>query len=88
MGISTEPRSCFGKGQSTLTVCSDGFGFNAAQVAIGQNIQGAPIVPIVERDLFQGHAFYLNLGGVGNISIHAGGNIEAFDVHIGAFLSE
>jgi len=45
-------------------------------VALGG--QGAPIVPIGERWLFPGYAYFLNLGGIANISAAAAG--IAFDV--------
>lgn len=42
--------------------------------------QGAPIVPVVERLLLRGHKYYLNLGGIANISIHDQEEITAYDV--------
>lgn len=48
----------------------------ALDVALGG--QGAPIVPIGEKWLFPGHAYFLNLGGIANVSIAASG--IAFDV--------
>jgi len=42
--------------------------------------QGAPIAPIVEHYLFPGHTYYLNLGGISNISIHSKENITAYDI--------
>jgi len=47
-------------------------------VALGG--QGAPIVPIGEKLLFPGQHYFLNLGGIANISMVAGGNYTAFDV--------
>ena len=46
------------------TICD----FRMNDVALGG--QGAPIAPIVEKLLFKGHRFYLNLGGIANVSIH------------------
>ncbi|MBM3414494.1 MAG: anhydro-N-acetylmuramic acid kinase [Bacteroidetes bacterium] len=40
--------------------------------------QGAPLVPIGELQLFPGHSFFLNLGGIANIT-HAADPIVAFD---------
>jgi anhydro-N-acetylmuramic acid kinase len=51
--------------------------------------QGAPIVPIGEKLLLGAHPFYLNIGGIANISAHishskddsaAGGKFIAFDI--------
>jgi anhydro-N-acetylmuramic acid kinase len=46
-------------------------------VALGG--QGAPIVPIGERLLFQNHPYFLNIGGIANVSI-ATDPYLAFDV--------
>jgi anhydro-N-acetylmuramic acid kinase len=48
----------------------------ALDVALGG--QGAPIVPIGEKWLFPGYAYFLNLGGIANVSDAAAG--IAFDV--------
>lgn len=42
--------------------------------------QGAPFAPIVERDLFPQYDFFLNLGGIANLSIRHQGKMYAFDV--------
>ncbi len=52
--------------------------FREADIALGG--VGTPLVPIVERDLLPGYAYYLNLGGIANISIHSDDKITAFDV--------
>jgi len=41
--------------------------------------QGAPLVPLGEKKLFSDHRFFLNIGGIANISIHAE-KIIGFDV--------
>ena len=47
---------------------------------ISINGQGTPLVPIVEQLLFPGYEYYLNLGGIANISIHQENKIFAYDV--------
>ena len=42
--------------------------------------QGAPIVPIGEKLLLGNYLFYLNLGGIANISLNHGSKYIAFDV--------
>jgi anhydro-N-acetylmuramic acid kinase len=58
-----------------LPVISD---LRALDVALGG--QGAPIVPIGERLLFPGYAYYLNLGGIANLTRHQDNTFVAFDV--------
>lgn len=57
-----------------INVVSD---LRAMDVALGG--QGAPIVPLGERLLLPNHTYYLNLGGIANISCNAEKYI-AFDV--------
>ena len=47
-------------------------------VALGG--QGAPIVPIGEKLLFGGYDYFLNIGGIANISTNNNGNYAAYDV--------
>lgn len=42
--------------------------------------QGAPLVPVGERDLFPGYDAYLNLGGIANLTLMQANEIKAFDV--------
>lgn len=50
----------------------------AMDVALGG--EGAPIIPIGEQLLFPGYHYFLNIGGIANISIHSGEDVIAFDV--------
>lgn len=53
--------------------------FRSADVALGG--QGAPLVPMGERELFTGHDAFVNLGGIANVSFH-GKSISGYDVCI------
>ena len=58
------------------TVISD---FRTSDVALGG--QGAPLAPMADKMLFPGYDFYLNIGGIANITCHAGkDHFIAFDV--------
>ena len=58
-----------------LPVVSD---LRSMDVAFGG--QGAPIVPIGEKLLLAEYQYFLNIGGIANISINNIGNYKAFDV--------
>lgn len=58
-----------------INVVSD---LRAMDVAFGG--QGAPIVPIGEKLLFNDYSFYLNLGGIANLSFKTQNDYIAFDV--------
>lgn len=59
-----------------LPVVSD---LRALDVALGG--QGAPIVPIGEQLLFAGYSYFLNLGGIANLSAHTNDAAPiAFDI--------
>ncbi len=60
--------------ETRLPVVSD---LRALDVAFGG--QGAPIVPIGERLLFGGYSYFLNIGGIANLSVN-GDPYQAFDV--------
>lgn len=49
----------------------------ANDIALGG--QGAPVAPIVERLLLQGYDFYINLGGIANLSIHTDSDVLSWD---------
>ncbi len=58
-----------------INVVSD---LRAIDVALGG--QGAPIVPIGEKLLFAGYDYFLNIGGIANISVKKEAGTVAFDV--------
>ncbi len=58
-----------------LPVISD---LRAMDVALGG--QGAPIVPVGEQLLLPGYQYYLNLGGIANISAHRAEGFVAYDI--------
>ncbi|MFK7933949.1 MAG: anhydro-N-acetylmuramic acid kinase [Saprospiraceae bacterium] len=47
---------------------------------VAQGGEGAPIAPIADKLLFSGYDFYLNLGGIANISANIGEKQVAFDI--------
>jgi anhydro-N-acetylmuramic acid kinase len=61
--------------ETGLPVVSD---LRALDVAFGG--QGAPIVPIGEKLLLKDYDYYLNLGGIANLSFRQGATYTAFDV--------
>lgn len=60
--------------ETGLPVVSD---LRALDVALGG--QGAPIVPMGERLLWPDHRYFLNIGGIANLSCHASERVVAFD---------
>ncbi len=61
--------------ETQLPVVSD---LRAMDVAFGG--QGAPIVPKGEQLLFPGYNYFLNLGGIANISVNSKGQFIGFDI--------
>lgn len=56
------------------TICD----FRSNDIALGG--QGAPVAPIVEQVLFGGYQYYLNLGGIANVSVHTDQGVYSLDV--------
>ena len=52
--------------------------FRTTDLALGG--QGAPIAPMADKMLFPGFDFYLNLGGIANITCNIDGRFIAFDI--------
>jgi anhydro-N-acetylmuramic acid kinase len=52
--------------------------FRSRDVSLGG--QGAPLVPIADKNLFSGYSAKLNLGGFANVSTHQNGKILAWDL--------
>ena len=42
--------------------------------------EGTPLAPMADKFLFQGYDFYMNIGGIANISCNANGKMIAFDI--------
>ncbi len=61
--------------ETKLPVVSD---LRSVDIAFGG--QGAPIVPLGEKLLFSQYNYFLNVGGIANISAHQQNQVIAFDV--------
>ncbi len=60
---------------TACTVISD---FRTKDIALGG--LGTPLAPLADRFLFPGHEFYLNLGGIANITYAGTHELVAFDI--------
>ncbi len=58
-----------------ITTVSD---FRSFDIALGG--QGAPLIPIVDRDLFGKYEACVNIGGFANVSLDIGGKRRAWDI--------
>jgi anhydro-N-acetylmuramic acid kinase len=58
-----------------LTVIAD---FRTQDIAIGG--EGTPLAPVADKYLFGGYDFYLNIGGIANVSCNVNGKMVAFDI--------
>lgn len=68
-----------GAALAAATGCTVVCDFRSADVALGG--QGAPLAPMADKMLFPGYDFYLNLGGIANITCRTpSGQFVAFDV--------
>lgn len=67
-----------GAALAATTGCMVVNNFRTSDVALGG--QGAPLAPMADKMLFPGYDFYLNLGGIANITCHTDDDIIAFDV--------
>jgi len=52
--------------------------FRNQDIALGG--VGTPLAPLVDRELFKGFDYYLNLGGIANVTNIVDGNITAYDL--------
>ena len=66
-----------GAALAALTRCQVACDFRTQDIALFG--EGTPLAPIADRYLFAGYDFYLNIGGIANISCHANGKFVAFD---------
>jgi anhydro-N-acetylmuramic acid kinase len=65
---------------SVLTQCDVVCDFRTSDVAASG--QGAPLVPIGERDLFHEFDGFINLGGIANITVRQGDEMLAWDLTV------
>ena len=67
-----------GTALAAATQCTVINDFRSADIALGG--QGAPLAPMADKMLFSGFDFYLNIGGIANITCNINGRFVAFDI--------
>lgn len=67
-----------GQALANAVSCKTITDFRSADIALGG--QGAPLAPMADKVLFPGYDFYLNLGGIANISSYLDNEFIAFDI--------
>ncbi len=67
-----------GAALATLTQTDVFCDFRSSDIAIDG--EGTPLAPIADKLLFEGYDFYLNLGGIANISCNVNEKFIAFDI--------
>ena len=67
-----------GAALSVATQCIVINDFRSADIALGG--QGAPLAPMADKMLFPNFDFYLNLGGIANVTCNINGRFVAFDI--------
>jgi anhydro-N-acetylmuramic acid kinase len=69
-----------GSGASLAAKCRIDVVCNFRQQDVASGGQGAPLVPVAERDLFPKYDAFLNLGGFANATVRDSSGIRAFDI--------
>lgn len=69
-----------GSGATLASLCGIDVVCNFRQQDVAAGGQGAPLVPVAERDLFPQYDAFLNLGGFANATMRDKTGIRAFDI--------
>lgn len=67
-----------GAALAAVTGCPVISDFRTQDIAI--NGEGAPLAPTADKHLLSGYDFYLNLGGIANVSCNVNGKFVSFDI--------